>query len=304
MKTLLSGATGFLGRHLVEYLIKQKENSILGLTSRLVVKPYNSNNQINTITWNLLGPPDYRTKKIIDEFSPDMVIHTAALSSNKDCVNNWAKNGIMTENLLNNLPTITDIIYISSADVYSAGDLNNGAHLLSHIWPHNAYGLSKEIGEKLCFFKATETNFSKKTLIVRPIAFTGRYATHGLVYDVVKKLLSSSGTLKLFGEGQGSSKPVMYIDDVVNEIFIRYNTIHSYSMCNISNGDPQNVLTIANTIMTELEIFKDIEWVDNFSNDLNYINVLNSNHNFKSTLESVKLAAKEIYEEIKEKTNK
>lgn len=298
MKILISGATGFLGKHLIEYFSQQKENQILGITSKYILT-YSINPQFQFVNWNLLGQPDHRAKKTIENFDADLVIHAAAISSNKDCQDNWWKNGLMTQNLLNNLHNRQKFVYISSADVYDSTELILGAHINSATNPVNAYGLSKLISEKLCM-QAITNNKLAQCLIIRPTAFTGKGATHGLVKDVVTKLISNSPTLKLLGKHPGSIKPIIHVNDLIKYLDRVINHPYKYWMVNISN-DSQSVYNIALSIMEELKIHKLIEWSDeNFPNDINEVHVNSSTFvGINSTLQAVKLAAKGIYEEMR-----
>lgn len=287
MRILLTGANGFLGRHFRKYF-EQRKDDVLGLTSKMTVVPVNLDKPFNLMTWNLMGSPDHRTKDILKAFQPDLVIHTAAISSNQHCGDNWSANGVMTHNLLSNLTYHTSMLYISSADVCDPFGAEN---------PVNMYGLSKLIGEKLCkqwHWKQTLLQL----IILRPVAFTGRYATHGLVRDIVHKLASSDKELKLLGSYPGTSKPILYVNDVIDISMKLLNSI-THCVSHISNTDPISVNEVAHLIMDELKIQKPIKYEgNNWLND----NIPNLDSLYSKTVknssEAVRLAAKEIYEEI------
>lgn len=298
MRILISGATGFLGRHLILHLNQSKENNILGLTSKITIKPYDKNSAVNFVTWNLLGAPDRRTKQIIDEFCPDMIIHAAVASSSNMDGSSWIKNITMTEYFLSNIPRNVQLIYISSADVYSRKSLFFGADENSPTSPSNVYGLSKLCCENLCRLALNE-NKLKNLQIIRPTAFTGQYATHGLVYDIVKKLLGNIPNLELMGIRPGSIKPIMHVDDLIKSILHISNIEYHYGIYNLSNKTINNVESIAEKIMSVLKINKFI--IFNNVNSIGDNNVVYVKSDYKcllDTLDAVDLAAREIYDHI------
>ncbi len=116
MKIAITGGTGFLGRHLIGYIVR--ENNIPVILTR---KKRHSveNNYEYRIT-------NYSKEDLIDKlFDIDAVVHLAAKRSNQDQISEFHDDEVLTQNLYEACykRNITNIVYASSISVYSGEQL-------------------------------------------------------------------------------------------------------------------------------------------------------------------------------------
>ncbi len=124
-KVLITGATGFVGHHLVNFLSDRKDLQIFGTS---LSKPEQANKEMDIHKVDL---SDYGSVvKLVDNIKPDYVYHLAALTSTADSFNNPTPvvvgNIEIQMNLLNALKNLnltnSRILVVSSGEVYGVVD--------------------------------------------------------------------------------------------------------------------------------------------------------------------------------------
>jgi len=140
MKILVTGATGFIGSNIMEYLMTKK-HSVVGTCRKMPEKNVN-----NYILCDLA--------KEIPDIDADILIHTAGMdpiNKNRElCFQDYFDNNVIaTKNIIEYARNygVKKIIYL--ATVSSFGEIEN---VLSENSPHNEpndYGLTKYVAEKL-----------------------------------------------------------------------------------------------------------------------------------------------------------
>ncbi|OYY21110.1 MAG: hypothetical protein B7Y15_07665 [Bacteroidetes bacterium 24-39-8] len=165
MKIIVTGANGFLGQHLTQFLV-EKGHQILALSrgpQRIPVGKF------------LYEAVDLTQKQSVnqsfDAFKPNLVIHSAAMSKPDECHLDQAAcllhNVTATENLLEGASkTAARFLYLSTDFIFG----ENGPHAETAIPnPLNFYGKSKLIAEEKV--KAAGLDYH----IVRPVFIYGKY---------------------------------------------------------------------------------------------------------------------------------
>jgi len=164
MKILITGANGFLGQHLSLYLAARGHTIIasgrgeckIPAKEKFIYRPLELTNKNDVLA-------------VIDDVTPDVIIHTAAMSKPDECNNNREQcllnNVNATEYLVDAANTVgADIIYVSTDFVFGEG----GPHKETHIpAPLNFYGESKLMAEELV--KAKANHYA----IMRPVFIYG-----------------------------------------------------------------------------------------------------------------------------------
>ena len=135
MRVIITGATGFIGTNLVEYLRSNFTYELICL-SRKTSDQYYTDYSIDSL------------KKIFDE--GDVIVHLAASRGNEDTFSPYLENIIITDNVIAAAKEkkVQKIIYTSSISVYSNQELIPWTENLC-IEPKNYYGLSKAVSEKV-----------------------------------------------------------------------------------------------------------------------------------------------------------
>jgi nucleoside-diphosphate-sugar epimerase len=144
MKVLVTGANGFIGVNIVNYIVEHFPHWTL--TCLVHASQDKLPSQLCIIQHDLSHPLEL-TKKF------DVIIHAAACPSSRDCIKNPSlgmNNILHTFNILelcrkNKVPKL---IFFSSCEVYGRGsDTLKESDLLQSV---NMYGASKVAGEHLC----------------------------------------------------------------------------------------------------------------------------------------------------------
>ncbi len=194
-KVLITGATGFAGSFLSEYLVSQKI-SVIGtyLTQESLVNVENIRGKLNLFKLNLLN-----TNKVYDlikRLRPDSIFHLAGLSSPKESFDNPAKTieeniktqvnileAVKRENLVN-----SKILIVSSAEIY--GNVKKEDLPIdedTQFMPTNSYAVSKIAQD----FLGLEyfLSYGLKIIRVRPFNHIGpRQSPNFVVASFAKKI--------------------------------------------------------------------------------------------------------------------
>lgn len=258
-KILLLGASGFLGKNLIKHLSDHE-----------VIKVYNKT-KIEDAWFCDLNRSD-SVKMLLENSNPDIIIHCAANAAAKhpEDYEQFLKDHInSTINLLEHCKQNTHFIYISSVLVF-------GNHF-PVMEPTNLYGACKLACENFCEVYSKLKNL--KINLIRPSAIVGPDLTHGLLFDLQRKLKSDSEELELFGEEPGSTKPFVHVDDVCDWVVKCIQ--NNFTMpINCFPKDSINVKQIAETVMDCLNIHKPIKWDASkvWKGDNNFIDVSNQQY--------------------------
>jgi len=186
MATLITGASGKLGRELKKVYpgTLAPTHQEMDLTNSKAIYDYLSNH------------------------TPDVVIHTAALTGIRECEENrelaWKTNVLATEDLIKACSTVNYeyyFIYISTACVFY-GDRGNYSE--DDIpYPKNFYSLTKLLGEFMVklhnrgSWLIIRTNFVARERWPYPKAFTDRWGTYLFADDLalaIKKVIEQKPT--------------------------------------------------------------------------------------------------------------
>lgn len=269
MNILVTGATGFLGRHLVRRLKDQPgHHTIVGVSRNADVKnwqhgggPTGSYGYFER-AYDLLVEQDVHRLMLVDA-RPDVVFHLAACPLvsryESDPCKALQDNVLATHHLLEHAPKDCRFVFASSATVY--GDLPYGCthfHESSPTNPTSVYGASKVAGEALV--RAYTAQGRVRGVSLRLIANTGAWATHGLVKDLVRKAKSAEPTLCLIGDAPGSRKPLAYAGDTAEAMAV-IGLGHTYTgALNVGPNDFLSVEDVARVVLDTLGIDKPLSW--------------------------------------------
>src|SRR5438067_8896860 len=222
-KILVTGGVGFIGHSLVTELIKKNEVVIIfdNLSS--------SDDQF--IISNCIKGPNCRLIKadILDKVSLskaiegcDIVFHLAGNSDIPLGVTNtkidYQQNLAATYNLLEamrNSASCKQIIFASTSTVYGDAKKIPTPEEYSPLIPISLYGGCKLASEALISGYCHMFNMSG--IALRLANVVGPNATHGVIYDFIRKLANNTKSLDVLGDGT-QSKSYLYIEDCINAL--------------------------------------------------------------------------------------
>ncbi len=239
MKMLITGGTGFIGKHLIEKLTVGATEAVLHIEKLDIFD--RRQDLAHTVS---IG--DY-----------DTIIHLAAnpLIKNNDTDSLYRSNVKLTLDIVQNCKKSCHVVFASSAAVY--GDYFDATEESPTI-PSSPYGFSKLASENLIQM------YGIKHTILRLCANVGPNNTHGVLKDLIYKY-NHNHILEVIGAYPGSTKPFTHINDTVRCIqHVLANDITG--VYNIGNEEPVAV----NQIVEEIESFyrqnKAVSWLGESAN--------------------------------------
>lgn len=264
MAVLVTGGAGFIGNCLCEYFIINGEEVVavddlsLGATRnvhRLLENPLFSFYEINV-----------NSKEFEDLCAGtqiDIIFHLAANSniylSHQDPyidIKNTLNTSISVLEVMRK-NNISELVFASTSAIY--GDTNGVPAAEDHgpLVPHSHYGAAKMASEG--FIYSYCENYGIRAWVTRFPNVVGDFATHGVVYDFVKKLRLDPNELEILGDGE-QTKPYIFVTDLVDAmIFVWKNSVEQINVFNIGNYTTTNVRRIAeitSSVMGVNPIFK------------------------------------------------
>jgi nucleoside-diphosphate-sugar epimerase len=205
---LLTGASGFIGKHLLKRLVENHgKKHVISLTS----KPINECNYL--LHNNYKFETDFFHKNGFNEI--EIVIHAGAFTpkSGKEADNISLSNSniINTQNLLNVLPkTVKRFIFLSTIDVYN----NDGVLSENSLEkPISLYGYSKLYCEKMIKRWGNQNNIPIQLLRIGHVYGPGEEEYQKIIPTTIKKILSKKA-IKIWGDGN-ELRSFIYISDLV-----------------------------------------------------------------------------------------
>lgn len=217
MKILVSGATGFVGSHLMEDLLKT-DYMLLGLGR-------SKRNLIKGVDYKFLDLRDFEAvDKVVAEYKPDIVYHLAAQSAESTGEHSPIEMTTAGYNTFFNVITaaiktgkLRKFIYTSSAAVY--GNIETPYHEGQRPEPNDIYAVTKYANELSLQILAKTYNFD--FVIVRPHNITGerqdpKDPTRNVV-PMFMQLLRLGKAPKIFGDGS-STRCYTYVKDVTQAL--------------------------------------------------------------------------------------
>lgn len=225
----ITGATGFIGRNLIEKLLVEKYS----VKALVIEKKPNLPKKVETVHGNLV------TAKGLSEFlkEVDVVIHLAAriMPPEEKMIrdNTVATHNLVTEALKH---PIKQVIFTSSVSVYGK-DKKRKFKETDECFPNTHYGLSKYLAEKSILFWSTITG--KTATIFRPFNIYGPKNLKGIIYAFYSDIKETGGVI-IYGDGK-QERDFLYVDDLV-DLLIRAVRVKKRGIFNIGVDKKHSVL--------------------------------------------------------------
>lgn len=306
-RVLVTGASGFIGNHVVYRLLEMGVEQIIASIRSSGSRGFRN----PRVAWIGADISDPRwVKKLIYPHQPDAVIHLASNPIVKlgdgdlptDIIND---NIASTHNLLAYAPLNCVFINASSATVYGEGVKRIGGVEEYHgVQPNSVYGATKAASEHLV---NVYTEMGRvRGVNLRLVANVGTHATHGVLKDIIAKLRSDNPNLELLGDKPGSCKPFIYARDTAQAFWLALTNPkwHEQKTVNLSSDTVITVEQLARIVMFELQIHKPIVWLGeeaNWKGDNRTVNVncrtaksLGWNPQFPKSEDAVRQAVRDI----------
>src|SRR3989344_2726247 len=253
MKYLITGGAGFIGSNIVDRLISDGQKVIvydnLSTGKKLFIQHHLKNPKFTFIKADLKNFKKL-TKAML---GVDFVFHMAAHADVKSGIENrfidHEQNLEMTQNVLEAIAVnnIKNIAFASTSSVF--GDAN--IHPTPEDYPFeptSLYGASKAACES--YIQAYASYYDFKVYIFRFVSFLGSRYTHGIIFDVSKKIMSTPKSIELFSDGT-PKKSSISVSDGIEAIFKVIN--NSKDRINIYNIGHDEVITVSEIVDSILD---------------------------------------------------
>jgi UDP-glucose 4-epimerase len=252
----VTGGAGFIGSHLCDRLLERRDEvwclDNLRLGRRRNIAHLEALPGFRFIESDVLD-----TTALMALFADarfDSVFHMAA---NSDIAAGTANMRIDLE--LNHLTTVAvleamrahnvqRIFFASSSAIF--GETDAVLHEdFAPLRPISFYGASKLAAES--YISAFTHIFGGRAIVLRFPNVVGERATHGVIYDFLRKLEADRGKLEVLGDGK-QSKPYLYVRDLVDAMLIAwdkadepFNVYHASGIGNTSVREIAEIVVAA-----------------------------------------------------------
>lgn len=262
VRVVVTGGAGFIGSHLVEWLVGE------GLD--VTVLDNLSSGSLENLE-RVRGRIDLRVGDVKDLRTclevlrgADSVYHFAA---NPEVRVSSVEPGIHFEENVRGTFNIAEasrvvgsvktVVFASSSTVYGDAELvpTPEEHPLR---PISVYGASKAAAELI--LHSYSRLYGMRVVVLRYANVVGPRTRHGVVYDFLLKLLKDGSRLEILGDGK-QKKSYLYVDDAIEATVLAANrSPPGFSVYNVGNVDWVEVSEIARVVSDALGLRPTFEY--------------------------------------------
>lgn len=250
MNILITGGSGFLGKHLIAALVNSGD--VVTAIGREEIK----DSRVRWIEHDLLQEPSDNIKKRL--INIDAVIHLAAIMPSKagGDTNIVEKNKIMTRNILALVNPPQKFILASSVDVYPYSDIITDEN--TSLGPVSDYGISKKESEEECLGWSTR-HPEMKLLILRFSHLYGPADTNTKMIDTLVKNATLGKKSTIYGDGS-DKRTYLFVEDAVKAIRLCLQTTET-GIFNVGGSNPYSIKEVIAHLEEILGIKMNLETV-------------------------------------------
>jgi UDP-glucose 4-epimerase len=264
MKIVVTGGAGFIGSNLVDRLIGAGHEVIVldNLSGGRLdfLAQHRKSNQFNFIKMDVRDTE--RLKKALRP-DVDLIFHLAANADIargvEDPTLDFQHSIVATFSLLQAMKYhgIRQLVYTSGSGVYGDRGAKYSSESFGPLEPVSMYGAAKLSAEGL--ISAFAYLFEMRAWILRPANIIGPRATHGVVFDFVRRLKKDSRKLRILGDGK-QSKTYLHVDDVIDALLVvQKKAKERVNFFNLSSNSFITVNQIADKVVRMMNL-KDVKF--------------------------------------------
>lgn len=213
VKTCVIGGAGFIGSHLVDFLIEERNCEVIVLDNLITGQTKNINPKAKFI-WHDIRDNENELTRILIENKIEYVFNYAAEPYIPECFERpmhfFDINATSVLRVLNACQQagIKGLLQVSSAEIY--GDMKGKIKESDPVEPHSTYGVSKLAADGLVQVRWKEAKVP--AIALRQFNCVGERETHEYVIPEIISQLSKSSEVNL---GNNSFRDFLYAGDAV-----------------------------------------------------------------------------------------
>ena len=227
MRTLVTGGAGFIGSHLCDRLLERGDEvwcvDNLRLGRRRNIAHLEVLQDFHFVEFDVLDRAALTA--LFEDARFDAVFHMAANSDIAGSGRNFRidleLNQLTTVGVLEAMKahSVKRLFFASTSAIF--GETDALLHEdFAPMQPISFYGASKLAAE--AYISVFAHTFGGRAVILRFPNVVGERATHGVIYDFLRKLEADPGKLEVLGDGE-QSKPYLYVYDLIDAMMIAWD---------------------------------------------------------------------------------
>lgn len=257
MRSIVTGGAGFIGSHLVDFLVSSGDDVIIidSLVSgdKNYVREHLEAGRARLVSADLLGDG---WQEELD--GADRVYHLAAdpdvREGSADPDRQLNNTIIATHRVLEAMrrANVPEIVFTSTSTVYGEASVIPTPEDYSPMEPVSVYGASKLACEAL--ISAYCHSFSMRSWIFRFANIIGARSGHGVITDFIRKLKENPGELEILGDGK-QTKSYLEVRECIRAImYVAGHSSDIVNTFNIGSEDWVSVTEIADILCLEMNL--------------------------------------------------
>lgn len=283
MKYFITGGAGFIGSHFTDTLLASGKTVVVYdnfSTGRMDFLKHHRDNPNLTVIQGDLADNELLDKSISGSQSVfHLAAHADVQSGYFNRMIDHEQNLVHTKNLLEAMVkhSVKELIFSSTSSVYGDASIHPTPENYP-FKPTSLYGATKAACES--YIHAYSSYFSISSYIYRFASFIGERYTHGIIFDVLKKLERNHKKITLLSDGT-PKKSSIYVQDGIQAVLLSREKCQSrYNVFNIGHDHTKTVAEIVQLILKYAESSDTkIEWSgkeSNWKGDNEYVHLSNS----------------------------
>ena len=259
-RVLVTGGAGFIGSHLCDRLVEDGHNVVavddLSLGRRENLQRLQGNEHFRLYETDVLEAQQF--DEIIQREQPETIFHLAAnsdvargsLAPEVDLNKTFLTSFQVLETMRRH--SVRNIVFASTAAIYGQARVEKIPEDYGPLFPISHYGAGKLASE--AFIASYVANYNLRAWIFRFPNVVGERATHGVLYDFMRKLRGNRRELEVLGDGE-QTKPYIYVKDLVDAIlYVRNNTEGPLEYVHVGSETRTKVRDIARMVTQAMGI--------------------------------------------------
>jgi UDP-glucose 4-epimerase len=259
MKVLVTGAAGFIGSHLCEYLVNLGIE-VVGIDNLSRGSVNNLINCSKSRIFKFHHEELSNLEKLIDiSINCSIVFHLADESDIQFALQHPQSyfidntKGLFTILKCMKINSITKIFFPSSTTVFGRNAVPPISEGYGPLLPESLYGASKVSSE--AFLHAWSIAYDVEILIFRFAAIIGGRQDHGVVHDFVKRISINSNILNVLGNGN-QKRSFVLVDDCVRILteYLLHHMQNKFEIVHLANPDTVSIKEVAEIVCSQMNI--------------------------------------------------